>query len=80
MTGGTRGVGLEIPRQLLSQSARVVFNRRNPTEEASTLISAHGDKVTVDYGDVANPAYAAALIARSGQSTGRLDILAHAAG
>lgn len=80
ITGGTRGIGLEIAGQLLAQGARVVLNGRNPTEEASALISAYGDKVTVDYGDVSDPAYAAALIARSAQSAGRLDILVHAAG
>ncbi len=80
ITGGTRGIGLEIAKQLLSSGARVVINGRNPTEEASALICTHGDKVTVDYGDVADPAYAAALIARSGQVAGRLDILVHAAG
>lgn len=81
ITGGTRGIGLEIARQLLAQGANVVLNGRTPTEEASALAASHDPaRVVLDHGDVSDPAYCASLIARAAAGFGRLDILVHAAG
>jgi 3-oxoacyl-[acyl-carrier protein] reductase/meso-butanediol dehydrogenase/(S,S)-butanediol dehydrogenase/diacetyl reductase len=81
ITGGTRGIGLEIARQLLSAGANVVLNGRNPTDEAADLVSQYGARrVMTDLGSVADPDYCAALIARAADAFGRLDMLVHAAG
>lgn len=81
ITGGTRGIGLEIARQLLAKGANVVLNGRNCTGEATALVGSHGgERVRIDLGNVADPAYCAAMIARAAEGFGRLDMLVHSAG
>ena len=81
ITGGTRGIGLEIARQLLSAGANVVLNGRNPTDEAADLVRQYGPaRVLTDLGSVADPDYCAALIVRAAAAFGRVDMLVHAAG
>lgn len=81
ITGGTRGIGLEVARQLLAAGAHVVVNGRTTTAEAEALQQAFGpDRVTVALADVADPAAATALVEDAGRAKGRLDILVHSAG
>lgn len=81
ITGGTRGIGVEIARQLLAKGASVVVNGRNLTDEATDLVSSHGaERVKIDLGNVADPAYCADLITRAAEAFGRLDMLVHSAG
>ncbi len=81
ITGGTRGIGLEIASQLLGLGANVVLNGRVATDEAAALVGRHGeDRVLFDFGDVVDPDFASGLIGRAVEHFGRLDILIHAAG
>jgi NAD(P)-dependent dehydrogenase (short-subunit alcohol dehydrogenase family) len=81
ITGGTRGIGLETARQLLSLGANVVLNGRNPTDEATALASQYGAaRVRIDLGSVSDPAYCTALITRAAEAFGRVDMLVHSAG
>lgn len=81
ITGGTRGIGLEIARQLLSAGANVVVNGRASTDEAEALRRDFGlDRVLVALADVSEPAAATALVAEAAGAQDRLDILIHSAG
>ena len=81
ITGGTRGIGLEIARHLLAQGASVMVNGRAPTPEAEALRAEFGPKrVVIALADVSIPAEATALVEQAGDNFGRLDILIHSAG
>jgi 3-oxoacyl-[acyl-carrier protein] reductase len=81
ITGGTRGIGLEIARQLLAKGANVVLNGRSLTDEATALASSHGaGRVKIDLGDVVDPDYCTGLVARAAEGFGRIDMLVHSAG
>ena len=81
ITGGTRGIGLEIARHLLAAGAKVVVNGRTSTVEAEQLQSTFGkDRVKIALGDVSKPAEATSLVEDAANAFGRLDILIHSAG
>ena len=81
ITGGTRGIGLEIARHLLTAGAKVVVNGRTSTAEAEQLQSTFGkDRVKIALGDVSKPAEATSLVEDAANAFGRLDILIHSAG
>lgn len=81
ITGGTRGIGLAIGRQVLAQGGRVVLNGRNATPEASALQAEFGaDRVVILLSDVAVPDLATALVTEAAGRFDRLDMLIHAAG
>jgi NAD(P)-dependent dehydrogenase (short-subunit alcohol dehydrogenase family) len=81
ITGGTRGIGLALARHLLDAGARVALNGRSATPEADALAAEFGaERVLVAYGDVADPAAVADLVAEAAARWGRLDILVHSAG
>ena len=81
ITGGTRGIGLEIARHLLVAGAKVVVNGRTSTPEADGLQAEFGrDRVSIALADVSNPTEATALVEVAGKKSGRLDILIHSAG
>jgi len=82
VTGGNRGIGFEVCRQLAVLGARVVLTSRNETKgkEAQTALRKVG--VEVDYCrlDVTDDAQIIALKAHVEQHYGRLDILVNNAG
>ncbi|MBB4266608.1 SDR family NAD(P)-dependent oxidoreductase [Roseospira visakhapatnamensis] len=81
ITGGTRGIGLAIAEDLLTAGATVVVNGRAETEDATDLLNRHGpDRVAIELGDVAVTADNEAMVARTVERFGRLDILVHSAG
>ena len=81
ITGGTRGIGLEIARLLLSAGAKVVVNGRSSTPEAERLQAEFGqDRVAIALADMSNPTEATALVEDTAKKSGRLDILIHSAG
>ena len=73
VTGGNRGIGLELCRQLSARGDRVVAACRAPSPELEAL----GVRIERDI-DVTDPAAAAALSKRLAGT--RLDVLVHNAG
>jgi 3-oxoacyl-[acyl-carrier protein] reductase len=81
ITGGTRGIGLAIGRQILGQGGRVVLNGRNTTPEATVLQAEFGaDRVAMLLSDVSVPDQATSLVTDAAGRFDRLDMLIHAAG
>lgn len=75
VTGGSRGLGKALARELLAKGLRVIIDARDPVEleRARGELSAIGD-VTAIVGDVADPGHVHALVAMA-ERMGRLDLL-----
>lgn len=75
VTGGSRGLGKALARELLARGLHVVVDGRDPArlEEASRELAAYGDVVAIA-GDVSDKAHAHALI-DAARRFGRLDLL-----
>jgi len=81
ITGGTRGIGLAIAEALLAAGGNVVINGRSATIEGDELIAQHGPtRVTAVYADVSDPSAATRIVEQAAETSGRLDVLVHAAG
>jgi len=84
VTGSTRGIGLEIARQLAKQGCRLMLNGVDPpsvVETAMTELRAEGtEEVIFSDADLANPTQAARLISDTLDSFGAIDILVNNAG
>ena len=81
VTGGTRGIGLAIARDLLAAGSKVVVNGRSATPEAEELLATYGaDRVVLAYADVAEPAAAGELVAQAVNRFGGCNLLVHSAG
>ena len=78
VTGGSRGIGAEIARELGRAGARVAVNYRSSKEQAETV--AHEAKGVAFAGDVADPEQAKALIDAVEGELGDIDILVNNAG
>lgn len=75
VTGGSRGLGKALARELLARGLHVVIDGRDGAalDEARRELAAYGD-VTAIAGDVSNKAHAHALI-EAARRLGRLDLL-----
>jgi len=75
VTGGSRGLGKALARELLSHGLHVIIDGRNAAalEGARDELRRYGD-VTAIAGDVSDPEHAHALVAAAKQ-LGRLDLL-----
>jgi NAD(P)-dependent dehydrogenase (short-subunit alcohol dehydrogenase family) len=75
VTGGSRGLGKAVARELLERGVHVIIDGRDPLalEVASAELSAYG-AVTAIAGDVSDKEHAHALVATA-KSLGRLDLL-----
>jgi NAD(P)-dependent dehydrogenase (short-subunit alcohol dehydrogenase family) len=76
VTGGSRGLGKALARELLSKGLTVIIDARNPaslSEAASGLCDAGQNLITIA-GDVADPAHVHALV-DAAKRAGRLDLL-----
>ncbi|CAM3637184.1 SDR family NAD(P)-dependent oxidoreductase [Tsukamurella ocularis] len=91
VTGAGRGVGRAHAHELAALGARVVVNdlgtagdgsggAHGPAEQVCAEIRAAGGEAVPDFGDVADEAASAALIARAVDTFGRLDVLVCNAG
>ena len=78
MTGGSRGIGAAISRELARAGARVALNYRSGGEAADTLAREIGGVAL--QADVADPAEAQALVEWVEAELGDLDILVNNAG
>jgi 7-keto-8-aminopelargonate synthetase-like enzyme len=76
ITGGTRGIGLELARRLLAADARVVLLARSaPDDTAQALLDAHPGRAIAVQADVSDPGLATALA-----DVGPITAVVHAAG
>jgi 3-oxoacyl-[acyl-carrier protein] reductase len=78
VTGGSRGIGAEIARELGRAGARVAVNYRSSKDQAETV--AHEAKGVAFEGDVADPEQAKALVEAVEAELGDIDILVNNAG
>ncbi len=83
VTGGSRGIGAEIARQLAAAGATVVVNFHHSEEAASQVVAdieAAGGRALAMQADVSDFAQANAMIKNIKKEFGRLDILVNNAG
>jgi 3-oxoacyl-[acyl-carrier protein] reductase len=82
VTGGGKGIGRAVADRLVCGGAKVVLSGRDASalETACAEIRAEGGEALPVVGDVANPAYADQLCARTLEAFGRADILVNNAG
>jgi NAD(P)-dependent dehydrogenase (short-subunit alcohol dehydrogenase family) len=75
VTGGSRGLGKALARELLSKGLRLIIDGRDHValERAHRELAQSGDVVAIA-GDVADPGHVHALVAAA-EHTGRLDLL-----
>lgn len=82
VTGGSRGLGLQIAEALAEQGATLVLTarRREPLEEAAHGLRAQGAQVTVHAADLSDPSNVAAVVGSVIDQHGAIDILVNNAG
>src|SRR5262245_54336296 len=82
VTGGNRGIGLEVCRQLAARGAQVVLTARKPEAGAEAVKKLGEQKLSVQFHplDVANPESITALRDFLQKTFGRLDVLINNAG
>jgi NAD(P)-dependent dehydrogenase (short-subunit alcohol dehydrogenase family) len=81
VTGGTKGIGLVVVRDLLDANFRVAFSARTASdvEEVMAALSGRGQALGV-VADARNPEACEALVSRTVERFGGLDILVNNAG
>jgi NAD(P)-dependent dehydrogenase (short-subunit alcohol dehydrogenase family) len=79
ITGGSRGLGLEIARQALDRGDAVVATARQP-ERVTEALPGYGDRLLPVALDVTDQAQVAALAPAAVERFGRVDILVNNAG
>jgi NAD(P)-dependent dehydrogenase (short-subunit alcohol dehydrogenase family) len=82
VTGGSRGIGLAIARQLALEGAKVAITARDPealAAAARTLAEETGQTVPTFQVDTGEDASVAAMVTGAAQALGGLDILVNAA-
>jgi NAD(P)-dependent dehydrogenase (short-subunit alcohol dehydrogenase family) len=82
VTGGNKGIGLEIVRGLLRSGCQVYLGARDAAngQQAATALVSEGGTISVIELDLHRPATLAAAAARIQREAGRLDILVNNAG
>ncbi len=82
VTGGSKGIGLAVARELAAEGASVAICARNPGEvrAAANELMALGGTVHTSVTDVTRPDEVAAFIAGAAAALGGIDILVNNAG
>lgn len=78
MTGGSRGIGAAVARELAAAGARVAVNYRSSAAEAEEIAAEIGGLAVA--GNVGDPEEARAIVERAESELGDLDILVNNAG
>jgi 3-oxoacyl-[acyl-carrier protein] reductase len=78
VTGGSRGIGVAVCRELAEAGAKVAVNYRASAEAAETLAGEIGGIAVA--GDVADAEQAQAVVAAAEEGLGEIDILVNNAG
>jgi len=82
ITGGSRGLGLQIAESLGEAGAKIVLSSRKAAdlEEAAAELKAKGIDASWVAGDASNPADAERIVAEAMSRLGQIDILVNNAG
>jgi acetoacetyl-CoA reductase len=80
VTGGARGIGLAICRQLLSQGATIAAGYSRDREAADALIGSAPGQITVHQGNIGEVEDCQRVVAEVLERHGRIDILVNNAG
>ena len=82
LTGGSRGLGLAMARELAAQGARVALCARDADEleRAAEDVAHHGERPLTLSCDVADPERARAVVDHVNQRLGPIDVLINNAG
>lgn len=77
ITGGSRGLGLELAREFLAAGARVALCARNQAEleRARQRLAPAGEPVSIHVADISDPQDVDRLVSEVAERWGRLDIL-----
>ncbi len=82
VTGGSKGIGFAVARELVAEGAAVAICARNPDEvqAAAGELTAAGGTVHASVTDVTKPDQVEAFIAAAAETLGGIDILVNNAG
>lgn len=80
ITGGTRGIGLGIAKELLKEDFSVILTARNKSEELAELENRYGDKVSFVSCDISDEQDAENLVKFTAEKFGKIDLLVNNAG
>ncbi len=80
VTGGSKGIGLAVARELAAEGAAVAICSRNPGELAEAAATITGAQVFARAADVTDPAQVTAFVDAAAEALGGVDILVNNAG
>lgn len=80
ITGGTRGIGLGIAKELLKSDYTVILTARKESEESVYLKKQHGEKVCFFPCDISNEKDIDNLVCFAEEKFGKIDLLVNNAG
>ena len=80
ITGGTKGIGLGIAKELLSEGFSVVLTARNESDELAELKNQYAEKVSFVPCDISNENDVQNLVNFTEETFGKIDLLVNNAG
>lgn len=80
ITGGSRGIGFGIAKELLKDDYTVVLTARSKSDDVSALEKEYGDRVVFVACDISDEAEVNNLVVKVNESFGKIDLLVNNAG